>query len=132
MKKQTNSNEMTAADFRNQYVDQQEHGLQKRCVDWFRKQFKMILIFAVPNAAKRSWQLANMLRAEGMVSGIPDLIVAYPSKGFHGLYIEMKTVKGKPSDEQITVQAYLRANGYQVIQPRTFEEFQQGVNEYLL
>ncbi|RYC70833.1 VRR-NUC domain-containing protein [Spirosoma sordidisoli] len=130
MKKRKSDN-MSAAEFRAQYVDQEEHGLQARCVKWFRRQYPQLLLVAVPNAAKRSFKLAAMLKAEGMLSGFPDLILCFPSGEYGALFIEMKTVNGTPSPEQIVVHAYLRAAGYLVIMPRTFEEFQSQVNQYL-
>lgn len=47
-------------------------------------------LFAVPNAAKRSFKLAAMLKAEGMLSGVPDIILPIARKGFNGLMIEFK------------------------------------------
>ena len=47
-------------------------------------------LFAVPNAAKRSFKLAAMLKAEGMLSGVPDIILPVARKGFNGLMIEFK------------------------------------------
>ncbi|GAB2550064.1 VRR-NUC domain-containing protein [Spirosoma aerophilum] len=131
--RKTQPDVISAEQYRAENVDQNEHELQVRCVDWFRKHYKNLLLFAVPNAALRSVALAAMLISEGMVSGIPDLILAYPHNGKPGLYIEMKTMKkhSKPSDEQLTIHAYLRAVGYEVAMPRTFEEFQAAVIEYL-
>jgi len=125
------SNTMSAADFRKQHVDQEEHGLQKRCVKWFRQTYPQLLIVSVPNAAKRSFKLAAMLKAEGMISGFPDLMLCFPSNGHGALFIEMKTSKGRPSSEQVLVHAYLRSVGYEVGMPTTVEEFQTLVNEYL-
>jgi len=53
-----------------------ESALQSRCVLWFRKQYPNIILFAIPNAAKRSFALAAKMKKEGMISGIPDLMVA--------------------------------------------------------
>ncbi|MVM34261.1 hypothetical protein GO755_29795 [Spirosoma sp. HMF4905] len=124
---------MSAEQYRAEHVDKSEHGLQARCVEWFRIQYPNLLLFAVPNTALRSFGLAAKLQEEGMVAGIPDLVLAYPHKGKPGLYIEMKTMQkhSKPSDEQLTIHAYLRAVGYEVAIPRTFEEFQKAITDYL-
>ena len=50
-------------------------------------------LFAVPNAAKRSFKLAAMLKAEGMLSGVPDIVLPVARKGFNGLMIEFKKPK---------------------------------------
>ncbi len=88
-------------------------------------------LVAIPNAAKRSFGLASMLQAEGMTKGFPDLMLAYPNGELPGLFIEMKTVNGDPSPDQLIVHAYLRGVGYAVIMPRTFEAFVHQVEEYL-
>jgi VRR-NUC domain len=60
-------------------------------------------LFAVPNAAKRSFKLAAMLKAEGMLSGVPDIILPVARQGFNGLMIEFKKPKtGKLTEAQET------------------------------
>ncbi|GAB2574136.1 VRR-NUC domain-containing protein [Spirosoma areae] len=122
---------LSAAQFRAEHVDQDEHELQSLGIEWFRLAYPQLLLYAIPNAAKRSIVLAARLSDEGLVRGIPDLHLAYPCNGKPGLYIETKTVNGKPSDAQIKIHAYLRAVGYEVIMPQTFEQFQAGVLAYL-
>ena len=124
-------NVLSVGEFRDEHVDQDEHDLQSLGVKWFRLAFPGILLYAIPNAAKRSFMLAARMKAEGMERGVPDLCLAYPHNGKPGLYIETKTVNGSPSPAQIKVQAYLRAVGYEVIMPTTFEEFQAGVLDYM-
>lgn len=58
-------------------------------------------LFSVPNAAKRSFKLAAMLKAEGMLSGVPDIVLPVARKGFNGLMIEFKKPKtGKLTPSQ--------------------------------
>lgn len=65
-----------------------EHEEQCVFVNWFRRQYKGVRIFAVPNAAKRSERLAAYLKAEGMTAGVPDLVVPEWK-----MMIEMKRIK---------------------------------------
>jgi len=51
-------------------------------------------LFAVPNAAKRSYPVMARLRREGFAVGFPDLGILYPMGGYHGLLIEMKRQRG--------------------------------------
>lgn len=77
---------------------------------------------AIPNGGGRSKREAGRLKAEGVVAGVPDIFVAYPVPGFHGLYIEMKSLTGKPSREQ---QDWIRdslALGYQAAVCRGADE----------
>ncbi|GAB3881428.1 VRR-NUC domain-containing protein [Spirosoma agri] len=131
MKKRPNVNEMSAADFRKRYVDQIEHNLQKLCIDWFRLDYPQLMIAAVPNAGDRSPAEAQKMLNEGLLPGFPDTVIPFPSASYHGLFAELKTVKGRISPQQHIVHAHLRALGYQVIVPRTFEEFQSQVTDYL-
>ena len=36
----------------------------------------------------------------GVKAGVSDLFLAYPNPNFHGLWIELKSEKGKKSPEQ--------------------------------
>jgi hypothetical protein len=55
---------------------------------------ELILAYAVPNGGLRNKIVAKKLKAEGTKSGVPDIHIPIPSLGYHGLYIEMKKIKG--------------------------------------
>ena len=84
--------------------ENKEHKEQVRFFQMVKLKFPNLyeskLIFAVPNAAKRSKSLAAMMKAEGMQSGISDIICLLPSICYHGLCIEMKIKPNKPTPEQ--------------------------------
>ena len=85
-----------------------EHEEQKNFVKWFHLQYPRVLIFAVPNAAIRSMELAAYLKSEGMVKGVPDLIIPAWK-----LAIEMKRTKGSViSEEQHWMEAYFKRIGW--------------------
>lgn len=130
-KPRTHSAIITAEQFRSNYVDQDEHDLQALGLEWFYLAYPQLLIIAIPNAAERSVVLSMRMIAEGLVKGAPDLYLAYPHNGQPGLFIETKTVNGTVSDAQARCHAYLRAVGYDVAIPATFEAFQKVVNDYL-
>lgn len=118
-----------------------ESALQSQCISWFRAQYPKIIIFAIPNAAKRSFRLAAKMKAEGMVSGIPDLFIAKAKLNelvyhddvlFHGFFLEMKrSQKEKTTENQNYYLEKLAEAGYKTAVCRSFDEFQQVVNEYL-
>ena len=109
-----------------------EHNLQVRCVVYFRLQYPNEMIFAIPNGGQRNVIVAKRLKDEGVVKGIPDLCIPYPSRGFHGLYIEMKAGKrGKVSPEQAQVMNKLNSLGYYCAVCRTFDEFKEEVDRYM-
>lgn len=85
-----------------------EHEEQCAFVSAFRKAFPGVRIIAIPNGGWRDIRTAARLKAEGVVSGVPDLFI--PA---WGLWIEMKRQKGgSVSGSQKDWLEYLRANGY--------------------
>lgn len=68
----------------------------------------------VPNGEYRAKATAGKLKAMGVQPGYPDLLLDVPRMGFHGLRVEMKAAKGKPSAAQVEWIDYLRAAGYAV------------------
>ena len=66
-----------------------EHVEQREFVSWFRKTYPAIRILAIPNGSQRSQTTGARLKAEGVVAGVPDLLV--PA---WNLWIEMKRADG--------------------------------------
>lgn len=110
-----------------------ESQLQRNCVKWFRLQYPelSLLLFAVPNGSKRDAITASILKAEGVVSGVSDLILLVPNADYHALCIEMKFGTNNPTDNQKSwgKAAEKYGNKYAVV--RSFEQFRQAVNDYL-
>lgn len=87
-----------------------EHQEQCEFIKWFHKQYPGILIFSIPNAGVRSPGLAAYMKAEGLVSGIPDLCIPE-----WNVWIEFKRQKGgKVSPEQAEIHYKLRLIGHTV------------------
>ena len=92
----------TAADIRT------EHEEQSLFVQWFRRTYPGVRIFAIPNGEQRSPSVACRLKTEGVMRGVPDLFI--PA---WGLWIEMKRTKGGVvSVEQADWIEYLQGLGY--------------------
>lgn len=111
-----------------------EHDLQVGCVRWFRYEFPAFapLLFAIPNGGRRDYVAAAKLKAEGVVPGVPDLLLAVPRGEYHALWIEMKNGKaGELSPAQKEMHERLRAQGYRVEVCRTFEGFVTILRYYL-
>lgn len=73
---------------------------------------RKIKIFAIPNGGKRNYKEAYFLKKSGVSAGVPDLFVAYPNRKYHGLFIEMKYGKNKPTENQKKWIDYLNNAGY--------------------
>ena len=112
-----------------------ENTLQAECIRWFRRQYPKIRLHSIPNGAliggKNKFAVLNMLKATGLLKGCPDLFLPKPRGGFHGLYIEMKVGKNKPSPEQKAFIDDLIKDNYGVICCYSFEEFKLLVTSYL-
>jgi hypothetical protein len=115
----------------------EESKIQQQCVQWFRYSFPKKLIFAIPNGVLiggnqlqriKRW---NILKAEGATSGVPDLLICFPSGQYHGLFVEMKTEKGKLSEAQKTIHSQLINSGYCVKICRSLDDFIQTVHKYV-
>lgn len=85
-----------------------------------------------PNEARRSFTCAARLKAEGMRTGWPDLILAVPRGGKGCLFLEMKRQKGgKLTDEQRTVLSVLEGAGNAVAVCKGASEAIMRIEEYL-
>lgn len=76
-------------------------------IQWFRRKYRPVRIFHVPNGGARSKRTAARLKSEGVMRGVPDLFVPEWS-----LWIEMKRIKGgRLSPEQRDWKRYLEEVG---------------------
>lgn len=75
------------------------------------------LLFAVPNGGSRNIVEAKNLKAQGVKSGVSDVLLLISKKGYSCLCMEFKTPVGKQSDEQIEFekQAEIAGNKYVVV-----------------
>ena len=108
-----------------------EHNEQAALISWFDIQIKGERIFATPNAGKRSWALANYMKAEGMRSGVPDLFMPTPNAKYHGLFIEMKWKKNKLTEAQSEWADYLNSRGFMATACWSFAEAKEVIINYL-
>ena len=107
-----------------------ESKLQAGCVTWFRLQYPSKIIAAIPNGGKRNVITAKIMKAEGVLSGMPDLIIPHPNLTHHAMFIEMKYGKNKASEQQLQVIEQLRSNGYCVEVCYSFDSFRNIVENY--
>lgn len=125
---------MTAKQYRDRHGQSEEH-LQSQCVAWFRNKYpsKRMLLFSSLNGIKLATgarQGARLKRA-GMTAGVADLFLSIPSGDLAGLYIEMKTPKGRQQPNQKEFEKIVVEHGYGYALPRSLEQFQEIVTNYL-
>ena len=61
---------------------------------------ELALLHHIPNGGKRDAIEAKHLKSEGVKSGVPDLHLPVAKGKYHGLFIELKTEKGRASEAQ--------------------------------
>ncbi len=103
-----------------------EHTEQAVIIQWARRWDHLYpelrLLFAIPNGAaltgytdrrgRRYSPQAARLKAEGLRVGVPDLFLPVARQGFHGMFIELKVGKNKPTRDQVEVIDALAEQGY--------------------
>ena len=94
-------------------------------IQWFRRQYPAIRIFAIPNGGHRHPAVAAKLKATGTVAGVPDLYVPAWK-----LWIEMKRAKGGVlSPAQKDWLSYLVGIGDTVLVGHGFEDAMAKVQQ---
>ena len=97
----------------------------------------LALMFAVPNAARRTKGQRGWLLDEGLKAGVPDICLPaprYDDNGrvmYHGMFIEMKAGKGRSSAAQSAWLDSLEKKGYYTIIANGFEEAKEAIEWYL-
>lgn len=105
-----------------------------RWVDLMRNRHpELKMLFHIPNGGSRGKAEAGRFRAMGVKSGVPDLCLPVAVGGYHGLYIELKRVKGgRVSEEQAAWITGLRARGYAAEVCHGWEEAAGVILRYLM
>src|SRR5262249_12840255 len=70
------------------------------------------LLYAVPNGGDRNLRVARKLKAEGVLAGVADLCLPAARRGYHGLYLEMKSEERVATEEQKEFLRGVSSEGY--------------------
>lgn len=108
-----------------------EHDHQCAFVRWFRLAYPKKLLAAIPNGGMRNKVVAGKLKAEGVIAGMPDILIASQNGGYPALFIEMKNGKNTLTDSQITIKEQLESEGYLVKVCYSWMEAKAEVESYL-
>lgn len=114
-----------------------EHEEQTALIEWWSwysqwMGLQRCLLMAIPNGGARTTVTGARLKAEGVRAGIPDLFLAYPAGGLHGLFIEMKRARGgATSTAQKIVGELLSRAGYGVAVCHGWQEARDTVIRYM-
>jgi len=94
---------------------------------------KKIGDFLIKNAneGKRSWAQGKKMKKEGLKKGVSDLFLAIPASNSAGLWIEVKTIKGKISESQEEWLRLMNFAGYGTALIRSVDEGIKTIKNYL-
>lgn len=101
---------------------------QRKVIEYCK--LRKIKVFAIPNGGKRSLKEAYFLKLEGCSAGVPDLCIPKPNAKHHGLFIEMKYGKNKPTENQKEWIEYLNSVGYLAVVCYSADEAFKLLNKY--
>ena len=113
----------------------EEHCIQAALFKWAKyasaKHPGLKLMFAIPNGGARDAITDAMLKREGVKPGVPDIFLPMPVGNFHGLFIELKTAKGRPSLQQREWLTNLSNYGYAAVLCRGLNEALDTITRYV-
>ncbi len=97
---------------------QPEAAEQEKVIAWAKENENnylfLWLLHSSLNGVKLSKAQAGKALKQGMKKGVPDLFLPVKQGGFSGLYIEMKSTKGRVSVEQSRYLKCAAENGYAI------------------
>lgn len=110
-----------------------EDDLQINCRRWFCLQYPKYakLLHHSPNGGFRNPVEAAKFKAMGTISGFADFILLVPNKKSHALFIELKTAKGRQTDNQKEFERAVTSQGYYYALCRSLTEFMGTIVGYL-
>jgi hypothetical protein len=112
-----------------------EHNAQVAFIRWAYLQASAIpalrMIYAVPNGGHRDPRVGARLKREGVRRGVSDLHLPYPVFPFHGLWIEMKTGKVKPTAAQTDWLELMSDAGHGAVVAYGWEAAKDATLDYL-
>ena len=108
-----------------------ERDIQKAIVNYIKLQYPNVLYCASAGGLRTSIKQARMMKATGYVKGFPDLVVMEPVGKFHGLFLEIKTKKGRATKEQLLWRHKLNDRNYVCEITYGFEETKEVIDRYI-
>ena len=89
------------------------------------------LLYHIPNGGQRNIAEAANLKRQGVKAGVPDLCLPVARGKYHGLYIELKYGKNKPTDKQYEWLTALQNQGYAAVVCYGWNHAAKTITNYL-
>jgi len=112
-----------------------EQKLQLECSKWLKKFLyesgEPQLYYHVPNERKATMAQMARLKAQGVLSGVSDVVLPLRSGEFSGIYCELKKAGGSPSKEQKQFLNSVAKEGYLAIVVNDLATFKEVFTYYI-
>lgn len=100
-----------------------ESAHQAQVIEWSKWAFKanpvryphLDMLHCSLNGVKLTKTQSSIAKGQGMLSGVPDLFLPVPRQNYHGLYIEMKSEKGRVTENQHWFLTNAEGLGYKTV-----------------
>lgn len=89
-----------------------EQKIQEALITYIQFKYKDVRYCASAGGVRTSITQARKMKRAGYVKGMPDIQIMEGRKGYFGLFIELKTKKGRLSKEQSKWLEDLNMRGY--------------------
>ena len=91
-----------------------ESSEQIAAMDWLREQYPHIAehTMHIGNERKATFYMGQIMKRMGILKGASDLFMAWPNSGYHGLFIEVKSQKGRLTPHQKEFLKRMQKVGY--------------------
>jgi hypothetical protein len=111
-----------------------EHAMQTAFFEWLAYQYPYLkkISFAVSNAGKRTSRQGKWLKDEGLLAGVWDACIPWPTKSHPGLWLEFKIHPRKLTKEQIQWRDYMIPLGWKMCLVYTLEEAVSALKHYIV
>ena len=113
-----------------------EHQLQKSIIDYIKLQYPEALYCASAGGLRTSIIQAKRMKSTGYVKGFPDIAILEPrlqtnNKYYCGLFLEVKTINGRPTKDQLWWREQLNQRWYVSEIVYSFDEAKIILDKYL-
>jgi hypothetical protein len=108
----------------------EEDNLHIQVCNYLNYQYPNILYFHPHNEGRRTAYERYKFKLLGAKAGVPDIVILEAKKNYYGLFIELKSEKGKLTDNQENFIMELRYRNYYAAVCHNFEEAKKIIDWY--
>lgn len=112
-----------------------EQKLQLEVSKWLKKELYLRgepqIYYHVPNERKGTAAQMSRLKAQGVLSGVSDVVLPLRSEEYCGIYCELKKAGGSPTPEQKEFLTEVAKEGYLAVIINDLDTFKEVFTHYL-